>query len=72
MQKNNNKLSGELDQFTIFGQLRFILGNTYEIKPTSDKKSVMVSGVFGIVGTEDIIDTTIEMEKVRLKKHLNK
>ena len=70
MQKLSDKLSGELDQFTIFGQLKFILGNTYEIKPTSDKKSVMVSGVFGIVGTEDVIDNTVEIEKVRLKKHI--
>jgi len=30
----------------------------------------MVSGVFGIVGTEDVIDNTVEIEKVRLKKHI--
>lgn len=68
MQENNN-LNGDIRQLTIFGQLSFILGRTYKISKTGDKKMISVSGDFDVVGTKYTVGVTIEMEKHELKKH---
>ena len=67
--RENNNLTGNIRQLTIFGQLSFVLGRTYKISKTGDKKTVTVSGDFDVVGTNDVVGATIEIEKHELKKH---
>ena len=67
--RENNNLTGNIRQMTIFGQLSFVLGRTYKIGKTGDKKMVTVSGDFDVVGTNDVVGATIEIEKYELKKH---
>lgn len=69
MQGSNN-LRGNIKQLTIYGELSFILGSVYSVKPTKDRKMVTVSGTFGLVGEDDSIDATIEMEKNHLVDHM--
>jgi hypothetical protein len=68
--KENNNLIGEIEQLTIFGQMKFIYGYNYKIIKSNDKQTTLVSGLFEIVNSDETIDLTIEMEKSKLKKHI--
>lgn len=65
-------LKGKISQLSIFGQLEFIKGNKYT--PTVSKKNtILLSGIYKIVGTEDTVDTSLEFEeKIILFNHLDK
>lgn len=50
--------------------MKFIYGYNYKIIKSNDKQTTLVSGLFGIVNSDETIDLTIEMEKSKLKKHI--
>ena len=70
MVRKNSNFVGVIKQLTIFGELSFILGSVYLVNPTMDERMVTVAGTFGVVGVEERVDATIEMEKHHLVDHM--
>lgn len=68
--KEINNLTGNIEQLTIFGQIKFIHAYNYKIIKTNDKQTTLVSGLFELVDTNESIELTIEIEKSKLKKHI--
>lgn len=64
-----SKLSGRIDQLTIFGEIEFIPNKDYGVK--SELDLIIISGEFKIVGSDEIEQLEIKMTKEQYIKHLN-
>jgi hypothetical protein len=64
------RLKGKVEQITIMGQLEFIDGEEYEVKPLTNNL-VEVKGLLHFIDTDTIEPITLTFHKKDFEKHLD-